>query len=188
MSIIFPGNQVTHLNAYRNQGVQSVPGVNFYRMVGVAVIESSKVATATPYALEILSPDMRQDDKPRLDKPFTVPAGATVYRTAINVENLSTGAAGTLQVTGLSGGVTLTAAADGTLAASGAASAFDLSSAISPLGSETAVTATVSDELTVVDSDSCAAIIVEVCYYVDAPAPDSSEVHLPYKTEAGGGY
>lgn len=188
MSIIFPGNQVTHLNAYRNQGVQSIPGVNFYRMVGVAKISSSQVATVTPYALEILSPDLRQDDKPRMDKPFTVPAGATVYRTAINVENLSTGAAGTLQVTGLSGGVTLTAAGDGSVAASGAASAFDLSSAISPLGSETAVTATVSDELTIIDADSCAAIIVEVCYYMDAPAPDSEEVHLPYKTEAGGGY
>ena len=85
MSIIFPGNQVTHLNAYRNQGVQSIPGVNFYRMVGVAKISSSQAATVTPYALEILSPDLRQDDKPRMDKPFTVPAGATVYRTAITL-------------------------------------------------------------------------------------------------------
>ena len=187
MSIVFPGNQVTHLNAYRNQGVQAIPGVNFYRMVGVAVIEGNKPATATPYELKILSPDMRQDDKPRLDKAFTVPAGATVYRTAINVENLSTAAAGTLQVTGLSGGVTLTASGDGSLAASGAASAFDLSSAISPIGSDTAVTATVSDALTVVDSKSQAAILVEVCYYVDASAPDASEVYLPYKTETGQG-
>jgi hypothetical protein len=29
-NVIFPGNQVTHLNAYRNQGVQAIPGVNFF--------------------------------------------------------------------------------------------------------------------------------------------------------------
>ena len=40
-------------------------------------------------ALEVLSPDLRQDDKPRLDKPLVVPAGATVYRTAITASNLS---------------------------------------------------------------------------------------------------
>lgn len=187
MSIIFPGNQVTHLNAYRDQGVQSIPGVNFYRVVGAACIYTSQAATATPYELKVLSPDQRQDDKPRLDKAFTIPAGATVYRTAISTENLSTGANGTLQVTGVTG-ATLTASATGTLAAAGAASAFDLSTAISPLVSETAVTATVSDELTVVDTDSVAAVIVEVCYYVDAPAACAEDIHLPYKTEAGQGY
>ena len=187
MSIIFPGNQVTHLNAYRDQGVQAIPGVNFYRKVGVVMIESSQAATATPYECKILSPDLRQDDKPRLDKSFTVPAGATIYRTAVGVKNLSTGNSGTIQVTGISGGVTLTAAGDGTIATAGASSAFDLSSAISALGSETAVTATVSDELTIVDAKDQACIIVEVCYYVDDSAPDAEDVHIPYKTEAGQG-
>ena len=33
---------------------------------------------------KILSPDLRQDDKPRKDRPFVIPQGAVVYRTAVN--------------------------------------------------------------------------------------------------------
>ena len=47
------------------------------------------------------SPDLRQDDKPRLDKPLVVPAGATVYRTAINVTNLKASGTQTVAVDGL---------------------------------------------------------------------------------------
>ena len=37
MSTIFPGNYVvTHLNAYRDQGVVAIPGVEFYRAVGAS--------------------------------------------------------------------------------------------------------------------------------------------------------
>ena len=185
-NIIFPGNHVCHLNAYRNQGVQAIPGVNFFRMVGAALIEADAVATATPYEMKILSPDLRQDDKPRLDRAFIVPAGATVYRTAVNVENLSSGAGETIEVTGgLTPAATMTAGSDGSYSDGGAVTGFDLSSQLTALVSDTAVTATASGGLTVVDKGSCAALIVEVCFYMDAPAPDSADLHLPYKTETG---
>jgi hypothetical protein len=38
MTVIFPGNYVAHLNAYRDQGVVALPGVEFYRAVGAVVI------------------------------------------------------------------------------------------------------------------------------------------------------
>ena len=82
---------------------------------------------AAPSTLEILSPDLRQDDKPRLDKPFVVPEGATVYRTAINVENLAASGTETVSVDGLT-----TAGLEASLAAllvcslpAGASTAFD---------------------------------------------------------------
>ena len=92
MSIIFPGNYVAHLNAYREQGVEALPGVEFYKLVGAlvldpdnkGVLDASGVLAADTYDLEILSPDLRQDDKPRKDKPFVVPAGAVIYRTAVS--------------------------------------------------------------------------------------------------------
>ena len=185
MSVIYPGNYVAHLNSYKGQGVEALPGVEFYQAIGVYVADST-VASGT-LALKVLSPDQRGDDKPRLDKAFTIPAGATIYRTAVNVSNLkSTAAAGTIQATGISGGVTLTASSN-TFDENGAASAFDLSTAISALGSATGVTAAVSDDLELVDQNSTGAVIVEVCYYVDAPAPSGDDIHLPYKVEAGQG-
>ena len=87
MSVIFPGNYVADLNAYREQGVCATPGVEFYQVRGVALVTANLTGGGT-LALEVLSPDLRADDKPRLDKPFVVPAGATVYRTAINAVNL----------------------------------------------------------------------------------------------------
>ena len=182
MSVIFPGNYVTHLNAYKAQAVEALPGVEFYRVVGIHY-GTSTISSGT-LSLVIPSPDQRGDDKPRLDKAMTIPAGATIYRTAVNVENLKTTGSNTIQATGISGGVTLTASS-GEFAANGAASAFDLSSAISALGSATAVTATASADLELVDPNSSAAVIVEVCYYLDAPAPNADEIYLPYKVEAG---
>ena len=38
MSTIFPGNYVAHLNAYREQGVEAIPGVEFYKGVGALVL------------------------------------------------------------------------------------------------------------------------------------------------------
>ena len=39
MSTIFPGNYVAHLNAYREQGVEAIPGVEFYKGVGALVAQ-----------------------------------------------------------------------------------------------------------------------------------------------------
>ena len=38
MSVIFPGNYVAHLNAYRDQGVYAIPGIEFYQVVGAAIV------------------------------------------------------------------------------------------------------------------------------------------------------
>jgi len=89
---IFPGNYVAHLNAYRDQGVVAIPGAVFFRGVGAlvlnpdndSVLDTDGVLAAGTYDLKILSPDLRQDDKPRKDRPFVIPAGAVVYRTAVN--------------------------------------------------------------------------------------------------------
>ena len=103
MSTIFPGNYVAHLNAYREQGVEALPGVEFYRGVGALVLNpdtkgvlvDGELAAGT-YDLYILSPDLRQDDKPRLDKLFVIPAGSIVYRTAISAPGVKTDAGGTI--------------------------------------------------------------------------------------------
>ena len=102
MSIIFPGNYVAHLNAYREQGVVALPGVEFYRAVGAVVLNPDNdgvtdvngVLAAGDYAAQVLSPDLRQDDKPRKDKPLTVPAGSVVYRTAVSAPGVKAAAAG----------------------------------------------------------------------------------------------
>ena len=80
------------MNAYREQGVEAIPGVEFYKGIGALVLNPDNkgvldvdgVLVAGIYDLEILSPDLRQDDKPRKDKPFVVPAGSVVYRTAVS--------------------------------------------------------------------------------------------------------
>ena len=102
MSTIFPGNYVAHLNAYREQGVEAIPGVEFYRGVGALVLNPDTKGVTTDgelaagtYGLYILSPDLRQDDKPRVDKPFVVPAGSVVYRTAISAPGVKATVAGT---------------------------------------------------------------------------------------------
>ena len=35
MSVIFPGNYVAHLNAYRDQGVFATPGVEFLSLIHI---------------------------------------------------------------------------------------------------------------------------------------------------------
>ena len=190
MSVIFPGNYVAHLNAYRDQGVYALPGVEFYQVRGAAIVTSDLSGGGT-LAVEVLSPDLRQDDKPRLDKPLAIPANAVVYRTAINVTNLSASGSETVSVDGLT-----SASVEASLAASGgvfpeegAASGFDGFTTVSTEGSSGAtVTAQYSGNLNIVDKDSTAAVLVEVCYYLDAPGPDADDYSLPYKTEAGQGY
>tara|TARA_B100001094_G_C18037873_1_gene723512 strand:- start:252 stop:806 length:555 start_codon:yes stop_codon:yes gene_type:complete len=183
MSVIFPGNYVTHLNAYKAQGVEALPGVEFYRVIGVYVANGTVSSGTLP--LVVPSPDQRGDDKPRLDKTLTIPAGAKIYRTAVNTKNLSSTGSATVQATGISGGVTLTASSGAF--PDGAASSYDPSTQLSALGSATGVTATASADLNVVDAGDTAAVIVEVCYYLDSPAPDAEDVHLGYKIEAGQG-
>ena len=98
----FPGNYVAHLNAYREQGRSAALGVEFYRGVGAlvlnpdtkGVLNTNGELAAGDYDLYILSPDLRQDDKPRLDKLFVVPAGSVVYRTAISAPGVKTDAGG----------------------------------------------------------------------------------------------
>jgi hypothetical protein len=88
---IFPGNYVAHLNAYRDQGVVALPGCVFFRHVGALVLNPDNygvlvdgVLEAGTYDLKILSPDLRQDDKPRRDRPFELPAGAKVYKVSVS--------------------------------------------------------------------------------------------------------
>ena len=184
MSVIYPGNYVTKLNAYREQGVAALPGLEFYRALGVYIVDGT--ASAGALALKVLSPDQRGDDKPRLDKTLSIPAGATIYRSAVNVENLKGTGAGTIQATGISNGAKVTAA-NGVFPADGAITAFDLSSKLTALGSATAVTATSSAALSLEAPTSTGAVIVEVCYWMNSAAPASEDVNLPYKIEAGQG-
>jgi len=239
-NVIFPGNQVTRLNAYRDQGVQAVPGVNFFRQVGAVVItpadncgsllDANGDLPAGTYEVKILSPDMRPDDKPRLDRALTVPAGATIYRTAVNAINL----------TGASGGETITVAqtaasigsvpsavaavhtaSDGTATDgycdlipagyfnacgsvakepfAGFGGLTQLTKSCTPASNEDVIVAvTTSAPLTPVgycgggsgyanaDPDKGqTAILVEVCFFMDAPAPAGDDVNLPFPIEAG---
>ena len=193
---IFPGNYVAHLNAYRDQNVQSFPGVNFFRTVGAYVVpaDSATVATGT-YDLEILSPDMRQDDKPRLDRPFVLRGtmgggGLTPYRVAINVVNLKGTGASTITTapTSISGVTQITLNDDdttGEFPLGGEFTAFDGLDGTATT-SDITVQATVGGaELAKVDPSKEAAILVEVCWYANAPAPDSDDVHIPYPVESG---
>jgi len=209
MSVIYPGNYVAHLNAYRDQGVVALPGVEFYRLVGAVVINPDNdsittvdgVLEAGDYAPQILSPDLRQDDKPRKDKPMVVPANAVVYRTAISAPGVKSAAAGdtvvikTLANSPVSG--TLTSEADLFFPVEGVSSALDSvvdGTAVST-SAETAVEITTSADFTAEQNPSAgacrkapSAILVEVCYYVPAPAPDYDDAHIPYGVEAGQGY
>ena len=122
---IFPGNYVAHLNAYRDQGVVALPGAVFFRGVGAIVLNPDNegnlvdgVLAAGTYDLKILSPDLRQDDKPRLDRPFIIPEGAVVYRTGVNatgVREETVAGTATLTVSGITtpAAVPATATADG---------------------------------------------------------------------------
>ena len=209
MSTIFPGNYVAHLNAYREQGVEAIPGVEFYKGVGALVLNPDTKGVTTDgtlaagtYGLYILSPDLRQDDKPRVDKPFVVPAGSVVYRTAISAPGVKEAAvAGTTTVvletlansptTG-----TLTAEGDGYFPENGVSSALNsiVDGTAVNVGADTAVEVTTSADLVAsldpsagACRNSPSAILVEVCYYRAAPAPDSEDAHIPYAVEAGQG-
>ena len=200
-NVVFPGNYVAHLNAYRDQGVGAIPGVNFFRMVGVYVVpaDTTEVATGT-YDLQILSPDLRPDDKPRLDRDMILQGqvgggGLRVYRTAISTVNL-TGNSSTITTTPANlgaGQITLTSAAES--AAGLADGAFLKGGEFTDFAFDTDVTATTASTqvqavvgaaaLQKIEPAKEAAIIVEACFFMNAPAPDSDDVHLPYPVESG---
>ena len=209
MSVIFPGNYVAHLNAYREQGCVSLPGVEFYRAVGALVLNpdndsvtgttTAGVLDAGTYGVQILSPDLRQDDKPRKDKPLVIPAGSVVYRTAVSAPGVKADSAGDTVViataANLPTAVPVTAAADLFFPAEGATS--DLSNILggTAVGVDTAIEVTTSADFTAALSPSAgacrnspSAILVEVCYYRAAPAPDTEDAHVPFAIEAGQGY
>jgi len=185
MSVIYPGNYVTRLNAYRNQACEALPGVDFYQLVGVAIL-SADVAAGATYDLEILSPDLRQDDKPRLDKPFVIPDTAGVYRTAIRVINLEGASGDTVKVDVVTPAATETAPADGKYGA-GAVTVFDGLSSISRLSGDKTVTATADAGLTITNTKDTAMIIVEVDFFMDHIAPKADDCNIPFKVEAGQG-
>jgi hypothetical protein len=207
-NVIFPGNYVTHLNAYRDQGVNALPGAVFFRGIGAlvlnpdtdGVLDASGVLKAGTYSLQVLSPDLRQDDKPRLDRPFTVPAGATVYRTAVNapgVKEYTTAGTTTLTIGGIStpAAVPATAGADGYYAPVGEFSLFSSILDGTALSADADISIVTSAELCASVKPSAgacrkspSAIIVEVCYFMPAAAPDADDLHIPYGVEAGQGY
>ena len=205
---IFPGNYVAHLNAYRDQGVVALPGAVFFRAVGALVLNpdtdgnltADGVLEAGTYDLKILSPDLRQDDKPRKDRPFVLPEGAVVYRTAVNapgVREETVAGAATLTIAGITtpAAAPATAEADGYFNPVGEFSAFVSILDGTGLAAETSVQITTSADLIASQKPSAgacrkspSAILVEVCYFLPDAAPDADDVHIPYGVEAGQGY
>jgi hypothetical protein len=207
MSVIFPGNYVAHLNAYREQGCVALPGVEFYRAVGAVVInpdndnvtDADGVLVAGDYAAQVLSPDLRQDDKPRRDKALVVPAGSVVYRTAVSAPGVKANAAGDTVVVkaaaGLPTSVAVTAEADLYFPEEGATSALGNILGGTPVAADTDIVLTTDADFTAsldpsagACRNSPSALLVEVCYYRAAPAPDAEDAHVPFAIEAGQGY
>ena len=207
MSVIFPGNYVANLNAYREQGCVALPGVEFYRAVGAVVInpdndsvtDANGVLVAGDYAAQVLSPDLRQDDKPRRDKALVVPAGSVVYRTAVSAPGVKAAAAGDTVVvkaaTGLPTSVAVTAEADLYFPAEGATSALANILGGTAVSVDTPIELTTDANFTAsldpsagACRNSPSALLVEVCYYRAAPAPDTEDAHVPFAIEAGQGY
>ena len=212
MSVIFPGNYVAHLNSYREQGVEALPGVEFYRVVGALVLDpdnagtlSGGILSAGTYGLKVLSPDLRQDDKPRIDKTFVIPKDSVVYRTAVSAPGVKAAAAGnTIKIAALGSNApgntgsetTLTAGSDKFFPAAGTASAMlgIVNGTAVSTSADTAVQVVTSANFTAeqnpsagADRKSPSAILVEVCYYRAASAPDIDDAHIPYGIEAGQG-
>jgi hypothetical protein len=204
---IFPGNYVTQLNAYRDQGVVAIPGAVFFRAVGAIVLNpdmegnlTSGELPANTYDLKVLSPDMRQDDKPRLDRPFIIPEGAVVYRTAVNavgVREATVDGSATLKVAGITtpSAAAATANADGYFNPVGEFSAFVSILDGTALASDTAVQVTTDAALVASQNPSAgagrkapSAIIVEVCYFMPDAVAGADELHIPYSVEAGQGF
>tara|TARA_B100000427_G_C15512880_1_gene596945 strand:+ start:2166 stop:2774 length:609 start_codon:yes stop_codon:yes gene_type:complete len=200
MSIIYPGNFVARLNAYKAQGVEAFPGVDFYSVIGVAYITGDQQPNDV-ITLKVPSPDLRQDDKPRLDKTMTVPKGALIYRSAINAVNCkaTTGTASSVVSPGTGAAATPLAAnvgcsqtsaniAGGGAFTVGAASDFRLNTNLgNVLGSDTAITAKVTGNVLSKGDDAAnhSVVIVEIGYFLPHAAPGLDDVNLSFITETG---
>ena len=198
-NLIFPGNYVTRLNAYRQQGVLALPGVSFFQQVGAYVVPEGETTVATgDYEVVILSPDKRQDDKPRLDRAFYIPgadvggSGCGVYRVAITTVNLKGTGSSTITTDDAQiGDITLGNLeddADGMFPEGGKVSPFDLlgNAATTKVTANTAVGVTVGGaDLTKIDPSKEAAILLEVCFYADNGGPVADDVNLPFPVESG---
>ena len=207
---IYPGNYVTQLNAYRDQGVVALPGAVFFRGVGALVLNpdtddvlntDGELVNGT-YNLQVLSPDLRQDDKPRRDRPFTIPKGAVVYKIATaapGVREATPAGSATITPAGLTTPtpVAATAGADGFFTPAGEWSLFtSILDGSGLTGDPTAVTVTVANGPLVAaqkpSAGACrkspSAIIVEVCYFLPDAAPSADEVWIPFGIEAGQGF
>ena len=209
---IFPGNYVTRLNSYRNQGVNAVPGVQYFSLVGALVVlpventyadvlDAQGQLPAGTYDLKILSPDLGPSPKPLANRPFIVPENAYIYRSSVNVVNMvgvTEDNSNTITADGISGGAVLTSTADGTFNECGNWTDYDPGTTPTKLGAATAVTVTTNKALKPVnfmsggsgsalaDPDAGqSAILVEVCYWMNDVAPDVDSVNLPFPLEAG---
>ena len=207
-NVIFPGNYVAHLNAYRDQGVVALPGAVFFRGIGAlvlnpdndGVLDTDGVLAADTYDLQVLSPDLRQDDKPRKDRPFVIPEGAVVYRTAVSapgVREETVAGTTTIEVEGIAApaAVPATAEDDGYFNPVGEFSLFTSILDGTGLVADTPVQVTTDAALVASQKPSAgacrkapSAILVEVCYFLPDAAPDADDVHIPYGVEAGQGY
>jgi hypothetical protein len=137
--------------------------------------------------VNVLSPDLRQDDKPRLDKAMEIPAGALVYKVAMTASNVEATAQSNTLTTNAIGGITATSSATADLAFPEFVEAGNLDLSATAPTSPTAVQVTASDAVKAADPSDQAAIIVEVCYAVIGGAPVLDDVNLPFKVEAGQG-
>ncbi len=203
---IYPGNYVSQLNAYRDQGVVAIPGAVFFRGVGAlvldpdtqGVLDTDGVLQAGTYDLKILSPDLRQDDKPRRDRAFVIPEGAVVYRTATSapgVREATVGQGVSITPAGITTPTAVAADAgdDGYFNPVGDFSAFVSILDGTGLGAETAVQVTVAGGGLIASQKPSAgacrkapsAILVEVCYFMPDAAPSADDVNIPYSVEAG---
>ncbi len=203
---IFPGNYVSQLNAYRDQGVVAIPGAVFFRGVGALVLDpdtqgvvgADGVLAAGTYDLKILSPDLRQDDKPRKDRAFVIPEGAVVYRTSVSapgVREETVGDGVSITPAGITTptAVGADAEADGYFNPVGEFSAFVSILDGTGLGAATTVQVTVAGGGVISSQKPSAgacrkspsAILVEVCYFLPDAAPSADDVNIPYSVEAG---
>ncbi len=206
-SVIYPGNYVGQLNAYREQGVVALPGAVFFKGVGAVLLSpddqnllAAGVLPAGTYNPKILSPDLRQDDKPRKDKPFVLPKGAVVYRTAVSapgVREATVAGNTTLTVSGISApaAVPATALSSGFFEPVGEFSLFTKLLDGTGLAAETTVQVGVSADVIAMQNPSAgacrkspSAIIVEVCYFMPDAVTEIQDINMPYAVEAGEGY
>lgn len=87
---IYPGNYVNQLSSYQSQPIQALPGRLYYEIVGYAVIPDDAREATNAFDVIVPSPDLRPNDKPRLDRgsPLVVPAGAKIYHLGLRVPNM----------------------------------------------------------------------------------------------------